>query len=195
MSAILDTAKLQTPSEQQQVHYISDNLYSLGTLSCAICGHAFPICTNAWQRSSCGWCGTLHEPGTHSAFQNHLRTSNGTNGGVNACKKACSLNTSAALLFTEKEVTAAMEHIRQTLGDCAGAGAASSSAAAPGTAGRFQRIGNTEVDNRIIEEAFCETCGVHTLCKTFARQTRSADEGQTIFFQCTKCGSEWQQNS
>lgn len=57
------------------------------------------------------------------------------------------------------------------------------------------RSGTTEVDNRIIEEAFCEKCGVHRPCKSFARQTRSADEGQTIFYQCTICSSEWQQNS
>lgn len=50
-------------------------------------------------------------------------------------------------------------------------------------------------DNRVIEEAFCEKCGTHRPCRSFARQTRSADEGQTIFFQCTTCNSEWSHNS
>lgn len=67
---------------------------------------------------------------------------------------------------------------------------------------RIQRLavsdsvaGSVEVDNRVIEEAFCERCEKHTPCRSFARQTRSADEGQTIFFQCTVCKSEWQHNS
>ncbi|CAJ1015341.1 Transcription factor S-II (TFIIS), putative [Leishmania lindenbergi] len=195
MSAASSEAKVRTPTEQRQVHYISDNVYTLGTLSCAVCGQAFPIHTNAWQRSTCDWCGTLHEPGTYSAFQQHLRTSRGTSGGIQTSNKVCSLDTSAALFFTEKEVGAAVEHIRQTLGDTAGAGGSSFFGAAPGPTGGVTRAGVTEVDNRIIEESFCETCGIHRSCKTFARQTRSADEGQTIFFQCTECGSEWQQNS
>ncbi|CAM73150.1 transcription factor S-II-like protein [Leishmania infantum JPCM5] len=189
MSASSEAAKLQTPPQQRQVHYISDNVYSLGTLSCAVCGQTFPIHTNACQRSTCGWCGTLHEPGTHSALQKHHRAMRRTSDGVKTSSKMCSLDTSAALFFTEKEVTAAVEYIRQTLGGTSPFGAA------PGAVGGAKSAGITEVDNRIIEEAFCETCGVHRPCKTFARQTRSADEGQTIFFQCTKCSSEWQQNS
>lgn len=50
-------------------------------------------------------------------------------------------------------------------------------------------------DNRVIEEAFCERCNTHRPCKTFARQTRGADEGQTIFYCCTVCKSEWSHNS
>lgn len=193
MSSSSATTKLQTPAEQRQVHYISDDVYTLGTLSCAVCGHAFPVHSSAWQRNTCGWCGALHEPGTHSAFQHHLRAQRGAAAGVSTGTKSCAFNTSAALFFTEAEVSAAVEHIRQTLGGAAGA--VSSSSAAGGAPVGARRAGTTEVDNRIIEEAFCETCGMHRPCKTFARQTRSADEGQTIFFQCTKCGSEWQQNS
>lgn len=55
--------------------------------------------------------------------------------------------------------------------------------------------GAVKVDNRVMEEAFCEVCGKHTQCLSYARQTRSADEGQTIFYQCTICKTEWQQNS
>ncbi|KAK7200500.1 DNA-directed RNA polymerase I subunit [Novymonas esmeraldas] len=186
MASSTSAAKLRTPMEQQQVHYISDNVFTLGTLSCAVCGHAFPIHTNAWQRSTCSWCGTLHEPGTYSAFQHRHRTAHGKSAGVNVSNKTCALNTSAALFFTTAEIDAAAHHISQTLGV---------SSPSSEAAGQTKRVGITEVDNRIIEDAFCETCGTHRPCKTFARQTRSADEGQTIFFQCTTCNSEWQQNS
>ncbi|KPA81456.1 putative DNA-directed RNA polymerase I subunit [Leptomonas pyrrhocoris] len=185
--------QLQTPVEQRQVHYVSDNVFSLGTLSCAVCGHAFPIHTNAWQTATCTCCGTLHEPGAYSAFQRQLRAPRGTAGGVRVNNKVCCTNTAAAMFFTEKEVALATQYLHDSLGDELVGGATSSKAGAKGNV--TKRAGQTEVDNRVIEDAFCETCGVHRPCKTFARQTRSADEGQTIFFQCSKCGSEWQQNS
>lgn len=50
-------------------------------------------------------------------------------------------------------------------------------------------------DNRVVEEALCETCGRFRPCHTYARQTRGADEGQTIFYECTVCKSEWSLNS
>eukprot|EP00758_Cryptobia_borreli_P006642 Tbor_TRINITY_DN5187_c4_g1::TRINITY_DN5187_c4_g1_i1::g.25587::m.25587/K03000/RPA12, ZNRD1; DNA-directed RNA polymerase I subunit RPA12 len=50
-------------------------------------------------------------------------------------------------------------------------------------------------DNRVIEEAFCEKCNLFRPCHSYARQTRGADEGQTIFFECTVCKSEWTLNS
>jgi DNA-directed RNA polymerase I subunit RPA12 len=188
--------ELQTPLEQRQVHYISDNVFGLGTLGCAVCGQAFPISTSALQRTMCACCGALHEPGSYSAFQQQRRASSVAGAsGVKAREKACSTNTAAAMFFTEKEVTLAMQHIESLLGDELVNGASTSSAAGVKAGGITKRAGQMEVDNRVIEDAFCETCGVHRPCKTFARQTRSADEGQTIFFQCTKCGSEWQQNS
>lgn len=193
MMSAASSPQLQTPAEQRQVHYVSDNVFSLGTLSCAVCGQAFPIQTNPWQRTTCSCCGTLHEPGTHTAFQRHLRAARGTPG-VNVQNKVCSTNTAAAMFFTEKEVALAAQYIKDTLGDEVETGVPSSTAAGA-KGGIAKRAGQTEVDNRVIEDAFCETCGVHRPCKTFARQTRSADEGQTIFFQCTKCNSEWQQNS
>ncbi len=50
-------------------------------------------------------------------------------------------------------------------------------------------------DNRVIEEAFCERCNAFRRCYSFAQQTRSADEGQTIFYTCTVCRTEWSSNS
>jgi DNA-directed RNA polymerase subunit M/transcription elongation factor TFIIS len=50
-------------------------------------------------------------------------------------------------------------------------------------------------DNRVVEEAFCERCNAFRRCFTFAQQTRSADEGQTIFYTCTVCRTEWSSNS
>lgn len=183
--------QLRTPAEQRQVHYISDNVFGLGTLGCAVCGHAFPIHTNAWQRSTCATCGTAHEPGSYTAFQRHQQQ--GGSRGVRVQHKVCTTNTAAAMFFTEKEVALATKYIQDTLGEVLGSSAAASSTG--GKSAFAKRAGQTEVDNRIIEDAFCETCGEHRPCKSFARQTRGADEGQTIFFQCTKCGSEWQQNS
>ncbi|KPI84149.1 putative DNA-directed RNA polymerase I subunit [Leptomonas seymouri] len=185
--------QLQTPAEQRQVHYVSDNVFTLGTLCCAVCGQAFPLHTSVWQRATCSCCGTYHDPGAYSAFQQQARAPGGTVAGASVNNKTCYTNTAAALLFTEREVALAAQHIRDVLGDEPVCGATSSTAGAKG--GITKRAGQMEVDNRVIEDAFCETCGVHRPCKTFARQTRSADEGQTIFFQCTKCGSEWQQNS
>mmetsp|Transcript_38353 Transcript_38353/g.44679 ORF Transcript_38353/g.44679 Transcript_38353/m.44679 type:complete len:143 (+) Transcript_38353:191-619(+) len=60
---------------------------------------------------------------------------------------------------------------------------------------RGQSTSTVDVDNRVIEEAFCDRCNAHRPCRTFARQTRSADEGQTIFLTCTVCKSEWSLNS
>jgi DNA-directed RNA polymerase subunit M/transcription elongation factor TFIIS len=50
-------------------------------------------------------------------------------------------------------------------------------------------------DNRVVEDALCEKCGKFRPCHTYARQTRGADEGQTIFYECTVCKSEWSLNS
>jgi DNA-directed RNA polymerase subunit M/transcription elongation factor TFIIS len=80
--------------------------------------------------------------------------------------------------FAEADVTAAAAAVASALGSL------SPSAAS-----------QTTKDNRVIEEAFCERCNTHRPCRTFARQTRSADEGQTIFLTCTVCKSEWSLNS
>ena len=50
-------------------------------------------------------------------------------------------------------------------------------------------------DSRVQEEAFCSQCNKFQLCFTYARQTRGADEGQTIFYECKVCKSEWSLNS
>ena len=51
------------------------------------------------------------------------------------------------------------------------------------------------VDQRAIEEALCEHCNKVQECYTYAQQTRGADEGQTIFFQCKTCKNEWSLSS
>jgi len=40
----------------------------------------------------------------------------------------------------------------------------------------------------------CEDCGGTDISYT-SKQTRSADEGQTIFYECVACKHCWQQNS
>jgi DNA-directed RNA polymerase subunit M/transcription elongation factor TFIIS len=39
----------------------------------------------------------------------------------------------------------------------------------------------------------CFKCGPSGYVKTHSRQTRSADEGETTFAECTKCGNKWKQ--
>ncbi|CBH18049.1 DNA-directed RNA polymerase I subunit, putative [Trypanosoma equiperdum] len=86
--------------------------------------------------------------------------------------------TTAALLFTKAEIDAAWKSVKHSLEEA-----------------RREDVGVAQTDNRVEEEAFCEKCGVPRKCKVFARQIRSADEGQTVFYQCTSCDSEWQLNS
>ena len=54
---------------------------------------------------------------------------------------------------------------------------------------------SANVDQRATEEAHCERCKAQVECYVYALQTRGADEGQTIFFECRKCGNEWALNS
>ncbi|KAL6316522.1 hypothetical protein AAG906_018225 [Vitis piasezkii] len=41
----------------------------------------------------------------------------------------------------------------------------------------------------------CDRCEEDTWLYYYTRQLRSADEGQTIFYECTKCGYKWSQNT
>jgi DNA-directed RNA polymerase subunit M/transcription elongation factor TFIIS len=52
-------------------------------------------------------------------------------------------------------------------------------------------------DTRQTEDCLCEKCGVVRKCYTHALQIRGADEGQTIFYECSapKCGHKWSLNS
>ncbi|KAH9598006.1 zinc finger protein [Trypanosoma melophagium] len=144
---------------------------ALGSTYCAVCGQ-WVSQQNGNQHTSmtwCQYCGSVQSSETGTQYESYL---------LDACN-----NTSAALLFTPAEIRAAEAEVisRRRKANAAG--------------GREATLGTTQVDNRVLEEAFCENCGVHRQCKVFARQTRSADEGQTIFYQCTKCHSEWQLNS
>lgn len=51
------------------------------------------------------------------------------------------------------------------------------------------------LDQRQTEEAFCDKCKKQTTCFVYAVQIRSADEGQTIIYQCGVCKQEWMLNS
>ena len=53
----------------------------------------------------------------------------------------------------------------------------------------------TDKDQRTTEDTYCEKCKKVTACYVYAQQTRGADEGQTIFYQCSECKAEWLLNS
>ena len=41
------------------------------------------------------------------------------------------------------------------------------------------------------QEDFCEKCGDLRVCWFRTQQTRSADEGHTVFMECTVCHTKW----
>ena len=54
---------------------------------------------------------------------------------------------------------------------------------------------SANVDQRATEETYCEKCKCTRECFVHAQQTRGADEGQTIFYECRTCKNEWSLNS
>ena len=53
---------------------------------------------------------------------------------------------------------------------------------------------STETSKRTVINEICPECGHEQLYFSTA-QLRSADEGQTIFYECVKCHHRWQQNA
>lgn len=53
---------------------------------------------------------------------------------------------------------------------------------------------NPETEGPKVEK-FCNRCNVVTLQTYFTAQLRSADEGQTVFYRCTKCLIQTNENS
>ncbi|ESL08865.1 DNA-directed RNA polymerase [Trypanosoma rangeli SC58] len=142
---------------------------SMGSTCCASCGAWMSQQGSLSSSSAAMWC---QQCGIH----------NNDNSGIHE-PYTCDArnNTAAALLFAPEEIRAAQAEVLM--------------ARAKTDRTVEVAVGSTHVDNRVLEEAFCDTCGVHRQCKVFARQIRSADEGQTIFYQCTMCNAEWQLNS
>lgn len=166
-------------------------MFTMGTLSCAVCGTIFsPLRTSSENTTYCRSCGTSYahraEPLANGAVGNrfpqreqaHIAKREGGGGMSLSSAPGFSLE---GTIFSPGSLKAAEKAVQERLNSL--------------TSVTGKTAGVTEVDNRVLEETFCGTCGKHTLCRSFARQTRSADEGQTIFFQCTVCKSEWQHNS
>jgi DNA-directed RNA polymerase subunit M/transcription elongation factor TFIIS len=63
------------------------------------------------------------------------------------------------------------------------------------TAEEVLRSGKDTEDQRATESAYCDKCKEMRKCFVFAQQTRGADEGQTIFFECPVCTNQWSLNS
>lgn len=53
---------------------------------------------------------------------------------------------------------------------------------------------NAETEGPKVEK-YCEKCNLLTLQSYFTAQLRSADEGQTVFYRCTKCLIQTSENS
>lgn len=51
----------------------------------------------------------------------------------------------------------------------------------------------TSETQAVVEET-CPKCG-HNEASFYTMQMRSADEGQTVFYTCTKCEHKWKQNN
>lgn len=159
----------------------------MGTVSCNVCGVVFsPFSASSSGDTLCRSCGTLHpnnvgKPQSTGSGSSLLWREQGTvvqGSEMSSSSWALPLD---GTIFSSLSLEAAEKAMHQRLHSL--------------TSLTGKTAGVTEVDNRVLEETFCEHCGKHTLCRSFARQTRSADEGQTIFFQCSICRSEWQHNS
>lgn len=158
----------------------------MGTVSCNVCGAVFaPFNASSSGDALCRSCGAIHlnnvgKPQNTGFGSSMLSLEKGTvlQGSEMSSSSAVPLD---GTIFSSESLDAAEKSMQQRLQSL--------------TSLTGKTAGVTEVDNRVLEETFCEHCGKHTPCRSFARQTRSADEGQTIFFQCEVCRSEWQHNS
>ncbi|KAF2838882.1 DNA-directed RNA polymeras-like protein I subunit [Patellaria atrata CBS 101060] len=57
-----------------------------------------------------------------------------------------------------------------------------------------QTLTEEDVQRDSIIEYPCERCGQKEV-RFYTQQLRSADEGTTVFYTCTKCGHKWTQNN
>ncbi|CAD2212957.1 Transcription factor S-II (TFIIS), putative [Angomonas deanei] len=176
------------------------SLFALGTTACEVCGEGYlqsntqpEELTQAQRYRSCTRCG-------YAARQDSGRTTvRVTEKGIQNVEHC----TDAFEHFDKNEITNVLSYLA-TLPQYAtvtedGKGKTGSPHKKSKTETNNQNnnklAGEVAVDNRVLEEAYCEKCGDMRSCRSYARQIRSADEGQTIFYQCTTCKSEWQHNS
>ena len=62
-------------------------------------------------------------------------------------------------------------------------------------AGEHQQEAKVKIEKEVIEQKCANIDCDSTLCNYTALQTRGADEGQTIFYQCVKCGERFKLNN
>ena len=150
--------------------YPRARLLPQGTLLCPACGDVFPLHSSC-AIMSCNRCNAKVDIGS--------RLSSTAPGAVDVVRD---------LVAAAKEANE--RHQRERLSVVVGNdGALGASAASEIAASKKKK------DTRQTEDCLCEKCGVVRKCFTYALQIRGADEGQTIFYECSSCSTKWSLNS
>lgn len=166
---MMDNNNLQLPQARLLPH---------GTLMCPVCGEAFPLHSST-PVLVCARCSAKVDIGSRFSAVGAV---NPVEEMVAAAKRANELHKQ------QKQASLAgaghLHHLTRDGG--LGAGAAATIAAS-----------KQQKDTRQTEDCLCEKCGVVRKCFTHAAQIRGADEGQTIFYECSHaaCGHKWSLNS
>lgn len=60
---------------------------------------------------------------------------------------------------------------------------------------RKKMAGGDDRETRAIDDAYCQHCQKTTPCYGYGVQSRGADEGQTMHYECSVCRHKWTLNT